>query len=457
MPAIVSIHPAGVKLELPKKAKRVAYIVSRFPAITETFILYEIIELQRRGFSVEVFSLLRQRESVMHREAEGLVKRTHYGRLFSVALLQANLFWLSRRPRAYLRAWWQALRGNRKSPKGLAHSIYVVAQAALFARWMVEKKIDHVHAHWATHPTLAAYLIRQLTGIRYSFTAHAHDIYIERPMLEEKIGDASFVVTISDYNRQLLGQLYGNIANEKTVTIRCGIDPEVFFPGSRPPRAKDQPLTIVCVASLRDYKGHPYLIEACSRLRREGIKFECLLIGEGEDRPAIESQIARAQLADSVKLLGQQSRDRVSQILSAADVMVLPSIVMPYGKKEGIPVALMEALAAELPVIATSISGIPELLEDGRTGLLVPQRDSAAIANALLRIYENPTFARRLGKAGREKVLREFNLERNVAALGELLSRDWDAEGQSVHSVAGAAPTRPGGGQTVHPTADRAR
>src|SRR5260370_2981501 len=195
MPGIVSMHPVGVKLELPKKAKRVAYIVSRFPAITETFILYEIIELQRRGFSVEVFSLLRQRESVMHREAEGLVKRTHYGRLFSVALLQANLFWLSRRPRAYLRAWWQALRGNRKSPKGLAHSIYVVAQAALFARWMGENEIDHVHADWATHPTLAAYLIRQLTGIRYSFTAHAHDIYIERPMLAENIADARFVAT----------------------------------------------------------------------------------------------------------------------------------------------------------------------------------------------------------------------------------------------------------------------
>lgn len=456
MPATVSIQPADLKLELPKRPKRVAYIVSRFPAITETFILYEIIELQRRGLSVEVFSLLRQRESVMHREAERLVERTHYGRLFSLALIRANLFWLLRRPRTYLRAWRHALRGNRKSPLGLAQTSYVVAQSALFARWMIGQNIDHVHAHWATHPTLAAYLIRQLTGIRYSFTAHAHDIYIERPMLEEKIGDASFVVTISDYNRQFLGQLYGKIASEKTVTIRCGVDPEVFFPRSRPPRAKDQPLTIVCVASLRDYKGHPYLIEACARLRREGIKFECLLIGEGEDRPAIESLIAQARLADSVKLLGQQSRDRVSQILSVADVMVLPSIVTNYGKKEGIPVALMEALAAELPVIATSISGIPELLEDGRTGLLVPERDSAAIAAALLRIYENPSFGRRLAKAGREKVLREFNLERNVAALGELLDRDWAAEGQSVHCVAGAASARPGG-QIAHPTADRAR
>src|SRR5260370_9026317 len=133
MPATVSIQPAGLKLELPKKAKKVAYIVSRFPAITETFILYEIIELQRRGTSVEVFSLLRHRESVMHREAEGLVRRTHYGRLFSIALIRANLYCLSSRPRPYLGAWWQALRGNRKSLPALAHAAFLVAPAALLA------------------------------------------------------------------------------------------------------------------------------------------------------------------------------------------------------------------------------------------------------------------------------------------------------------------------------------
>jgi colanic acid/amylovoran biosynthesis glycosyltransferase len=457
MPATLYIQSNHRNLEDPKSARTIAYIVSRFPAITETFILYEILELERRGINVEVFSLLRQREPVMHREAEELVKRAHYGRLLSPRLIEANLYWLLKRPRAYLGAWRRAVRGNRRTARSLAHAAYVVAQAALFARWMQRKRIEHVHAHWATHPTLAAYVIRRLTGLRYSFTAHAHDIYLERPMLEEKIRDASFVVTISDYNRQLLGRLYGKLASEKTVMIRCGVDPEVFLPRSRPPRAKDQPLAIVCVASLRDYKGHPYLLEACSHLRDRAIWFECLLIGEGEDRPAIEAQIARAQLSDSVKLLGQQPRDRVSEILSNADVMVLPSVVTPYGKKEGIPVALMEALAAELPVIATAISGIPELLEDGRTGLLVPERDARALANALVRLYENPTLGRRLAKAGREKVLREFNLQRNVAALGELLSRNWAAEVQPAHSIIAGSHPRPGGTQPAHPTADRAR
>ena len=458
MPATVYLHTSDRTREDPGPAKTIAYLVSRFPAITETFILYEIIELERRGINVEVFSLLRQREPIMHREAEALVKRAHYGHLLSTELVRANLYWLFKRPRAYLRSWWEAIRGNRRSIRALVHTLYVVSQAALFARWMDKNKIAHLHAHWATHPTLAAYVIRRLTGLRYSFTAHAHDIYLERSMLEEKIRDASFVVTISDYNRQLLGRLYGQLAIDKTVLIHCGVDPDVFLPRSRPTRAKDQPFTIVCVASLRDYKGHPYLLEACSRLRAQGTRFQCLLIGDGEDRPAIEAQIARAQLSDSVKLLGQQSRDRVSEILATSDVMVLPSVVTPYGKKEGIPVALMEALAVELPVVATAISGIPELLEDGRTGMLVPERNAEAIATALLQLHNNPELGKRLARAGREKVLREFNLQRNVAALGELLTRDWTVSQQSAQPIDGPTPhARAGGSHLAHSTAERAR
>jgi len=411
-----------------RPSKTLAYIVSRFPAITETFILYEIVELERRGINVEVFSLLRQREPVMHREARALVQRAHYGHLLSLDLLRSNVRWLLRNPRAYLSAWRDAIKGNWRSWSSLMRAVFVVAQAALFAELMQRKRIEHVHAHWATHPTLAAYVIRRLTGLRYSFTAHAHDIYVERSMLAEKIREASFVVTISEYNRQLLRRLYGKCAGEKTVIVRCGVDPTVFVPRQRPLRSDTQPLTIVCVASLRDYKGHPYLISACEQLKERGVPFRCLLIGDGEDRPAIEAQIARANLSEQVHLLGQQSRDRVSELLASADAMVLPSVVTPYGKKEGIPVALMEALATELPVVATAISGIPELLEDGRTGLLVPQRDARALADALIKLHENPGLARRLGKAGREKVLRDFNLQRNVGMLGELLYHDWSGD-----------------------------
>ncbi len=403
--------------------KTIAYLMSRFPKISETFILYEILELERLGLNIEVFPLIRQSEPVMHPEAKAVVARAHYSKVLSIAVLLAQLYWLRTRPRAYLATWWHALRGNWHSRKFLLRALAVVPQAAWFARQMQLLSVQHIHAHWATHPALAAYIANKLTNIPYSFTAHAHDIYVERPMLEEKIRQASFVVTISDYNRKLLQQLYGIAAADKVSVIHCGIDPAVFHQLAA--KTSSKTFTIVSVASLQDYKGIPYLIEACAHLKAEGIEFRCLLIGEGEDRPQIENQIARLGLDNEVVLLGHQPRSQVQHWLGQADVMVMSSIVTSSGKQEGIPVALMEALAMELPVVATAISGIPELINSEQTGLLVPERDGRALATALLRLYHSPSFGRQLGSAGRVKVLEEFNLLKNTESLFDLLTRDW--------------------------------
>jgi glycosyltransferase involved in cell wall biosynthesis len=322
--------------------------------------------------------------------------------------------------------------GNFRSKKFLLRALAVVPQAALFARQMEQLGIEHVHAHYATHPALAAYVVRQLAGIPYSFTAHAHDIYVNRTMLGEKIRAASFVVTISEYNRTLLADLYAE-SREKTVVIHCGVDPDVFRPAERtsPPRRRTGPFTLVCVASLQEYKGHPYLVEACALLRDRGIPFHCFLIGEGDDRQAIEAQISNLGLERQVQLLGRQPRNRVSRFVREADAMVLPSVVTSTNKQEGIPVALMEALAAERPVVASAISGIPELIEDGVTGLLAPERDAAALADAVERLYADPDLGARLGAAGREKVLRDFHLSRNAGRLHGLLNQDWSDDSAS--------------------------
>ena len=391
-------------------AKKVAYLMSRFPKTTETFILYEILEVERLGLHVEVFPLLRERDEVVHPGAEALIARAHYRRILSPEVLAAQIYWLGRRPGAYVRAWWRALRGNLGSRNFLARALMIVPLAAAFAREMQALGVAHVHAHWATHPALAAYVINLLAGLPYSITAHSHEIYVDRTMLEEKIRAASFVVTISEYNRRLLRELYGDAAAGKIAVIHCGVDPEVFRP--RPARQPDTRFTIVCVASLQAHKGHTFLIEACARLRDAGVPFRCLLVGEGEDRPKIEAQIARLGLAGHFALLGRQPRDRVSAIVAAADVMTLQSIMTPSGMSEGIPAA-------------SAIRGIPELVEDGVTGLLVPDQDATALATALLRIYQAPELGRQLGAAGRERVLREFAIQRNAAALHALLARDW--------------------------------
>jgi glycosyltransferase involved in cell wall biosynthesis len=402
--------------------RTVAYTMSRFPKISETFILYEIVELERLGLRVEVFPLIREHEEVAHPEAAALVERAHYTSLRSWELLSAQLYWLLRRPAAYLAAWRDALWGNRESPKFLSRALAVVPQAARFARQMRELGVEHLHAHYATHPALAAYVVRALAGIPYSFTIHAHDLYVERPMLAEKLRDAAFAVAISDFNRRLVAELYGPEAAAKTEVIHCGVDLEVFRPRPRRPRAG--PFTLICVASLQDYKGHPYLVDACARLRDAGLDFVCLCVGEGEDRPQIEARIAELGLGERVRLLGRQPRAEVSRLMAEADAMVLPSVVTASGKMEGIPVALMEALATELPAVATAISGVPELIRDGETGLLVPERDPAAIADAVLRLSASPDLGERLARNGRALVEREFDLRRNAAALRELLAHE---------------------------------
>jgi colanic acid/amylovoran biosynthesis glycosyltransferase len=182
--------------------KRIAYMMSRFPKISETFILYEMLALEQIGVKIEVFPLIQHREPKMHAEAASFVARAHYSKPFSLEIVQAHLSWMLRNPFTYWKCWIDVLWGNRASLKFLARSIIVMLQAGLFAKQMQAHGIEHIHAHWATHPTLAAFIIHQLTGIPYSFTAHAHDIFVERSMLEAKIRDAAFVITISQYNLQ---------------------------------------------------------------------------------------------------------------------------------------------------------------------------------------------------------------------------------------------------------------
>ena len=403
---------------------RVGYIMSAFPTVTETFILFEIIELERNGVRVEIFPLRSLGDETSHPEAAPLARRTHYADLASPATLAAQVHWLRREPRAYLRAWWRALRGNATSPGFLVRAMAVVPLAARFAREMQRLGVGHVHAHWATHPALTANVIHQLTGLPYSFTAHAHDIYIDRSMLEEKIRDASFVVTISDFNRAMLGDLYGPWAAAKTSVIRCGVDLTAFTP--RPPREHGSPFTVSCIAGLREKKGQIHLVDAIGILRSEGLDVRCLLVGDGELRGIIEARVAELGLQDLVILMGHRSRAQVSDTLKASDTMVLPSVTTDDGDMEGIPVALMEALATAVPVVASSLSGIPELVEDGRTGLLVPERDAAAIAAAIRRIHDDREGAARMAEAGRERVLAAYDLERNTGELRRLLT--WSFE-----------------------------
>jgi glycosyltransferase involved in cell wall biosynthesis len=409
--------------------------MSWFPAITETFILDEIRELRARGVEVEALPLFGGRGGEVHagwRELEG---STHYHRSLSWELWAAQLHWLRRRPRALVRAWGEALAATARSRKLLVRTPLVLLKGALLARRIEAMGIRHVHAHWATHPTLAAWLVRALTGIGYSFTAHAHDLYVDRAMLREKVEAARFVVTISEFNRRLLADACGPGAAGKVHVVRCGVDLDALAPASC--RAPEVP-TFVCVASLREYKGHAVLLDAVHLLRAGRRTVRVILVGDGELRAALAARVAREGLAEVVELRGALPHEQVPAILAGATAMVLPSVTARDGQMEGIPVALMEAMAWGVPVVSTRLSGIPELVSDGESGLLVPERDPVALAQAMERLAADPELRDRLAAGGRRAVADRFDRRANVARLAALFAAE---DGPSPR-----APSRPAAG-----------
>jgi colanic acid/amylovoran biosynthesis glycosyltransferase len=419
-----------------ERTGRIAYVVSWFPAITETFILEEVLELRARGVPVEVFPLFGSRGGDVHAAWSTLEPWTHFHANLSWELVAAQLHWLRRRPGTYLRAWTEALLRSAPSPKLLVRAPFVVAKAALLARRIETLGVEHVHAHWATHPTLAAWVIEALTGIGYSFTTHAHDLYVDNAMLREKVKGARFVVTISEFNRAFVADRCGECAAGKVHVVRCGVDLAAFAPRGR--RQVPVP-TFVCVAGLREYKGHDVLLDACRLLRDRGVDARLRLVGDGPLRRHLEARLAREGLRDRVELLGALPHERIPDALEGVTAMVLPSVRTRDGQMEGIPVALMEAMAAGVPVVSTRLSGIPELVEDGESGLLVPERDASALADALERLAGDAALGARLAESAQRIVRERFDRARNVAVLHWLLAARVASPADAAETAATAA------------------
>ncbi|MGB0387280.1 MAG: glycosyltransferase [Ardenticatenaceae bacterium] len=401
---------------------KIAYVMSRFPHLSETFILREMNELERYGCQIALYPLILQKQPVVHAEAERWIPRARYVPFFSGKVLAANGLAALRAPR-YAALWGQTLWENRSSSNFLVRALGLLPKAFEMARQMQEDEITHIHAHYATHPALMAWLIHRLTGISYSITVHAHDIFVCTTMLDTKLRDATFIAAISEYNREYLANLVGPWVRDKTHIIHCGVVPSSYQPSPLPAsRKKGERFEIINVGSLQPYKGHTYLIEACAILHQRGIPLRCRIIGGGEQE-SLKKMIDEAGLKGVVELLGPQPQQEVARLLGTAHCYVQPSIITPAGKMEGIPVAIMEALASGLPVVATSLSGIPELVRHGQTGYLVPPADSSQLADVLGQVYADPTRANQLAQAGRALVLKEFELSTNVERLSALFEQ----------------------------------
>lgn len=387
--------------------------MSRFPRLTETFVLYEILAAQALGIHVDVYPLLREGARVVHPEAHALMDNVTFTRFFSRQVLTGQLYWLRRAPGRYLGALWAVARGTWGSANFFFGGISIFPKVAHMARLMEADGVEHVHCHFANHPALAGLIIRRLTGITYSFTGHGSDIYVDRHMLCQKIEEAAFMIVVSEYGREVVLAECGEGAREKVHLVHCGVDTSLFTPGSE---AGSQELTIACIGRLAPWKGQRHLVDACKLLADRAVPFRCAIAGGAGDRDSLEARMSELGLGSRVSIVGWKTRPEVARLIDASDVVVAPSVPAD-GKLEGIPVTLMEAMACGKPVVASRVGGIPELVEHDRTGLLVPPGDPAALADALERLHSSPDLRRTLGRAGREKVLQDFDLRTNAAEV----------------------------------------
>lgn len=386
---------------------RFAIIVSRFPKFTETFILQELRGLETRGLDFELYSIIHESPEQLQPDAAALDARARYTSLRDRTTWAAQWWWLRHHPLRYLRTLVVALWISRRPLEALVRAPVVVMLAAAMARRMVAEGIERVHAHWATYPTLAAWTIRRLTGIPYSFTAHAHDIFIDFGGLPEKVTDADLVLTCTDFGRSRLLRA-APAAADRVVVVHHGVSLDRF--ALTPGRDRsDGGFRILCVASLEAYKGHRHLIEAVGLLVDRGIDARLVLIGEGEERPELEAQIAERGLGDRVELRGRRPAAEVREALVECDVFALASVQLPSGFMDGIPNVLVEALAVGRPVVASELPGIAELIEDGVTGLLARSGDPASLAEALERIHHDEGLVERIVAGGRARVEAEHD------------------------------------------------
>lgn len=406
----------------PRVRTAIAVLMTRFPRIDETFILREIVELERHGQPVLVVPILRGDTRVVHEEAKPWVKRALYTPFLSPAILRSNLAVFLRDPLRYLRLLFGLIAATLIRPSTLMRTLALFPKSVHLSVVLTKRGIKHVHAHFASHATTAAYIIASLSDITYSFTVHGPDVFVHRVLLREKIAKAKFIRAISTFNKAFLCGLYPVLTDGKIEVVHTGVNPDVYAEGEVEPR-EDSRVRLLSVAALTAHRGFPFVIDACARLAKEGLDVECRIVGSGPLLETTQQWIAQHGLADRVFLLGARPQHEVAQFMRETDIFLLPSIIATDGQMDGIPLSLMEAMAAGKPVVASSISGIPELVTNEVSGILVDAAYAGRLADAVRRLAGDPQLRERLGRAGQLKVRRDFDIRRTAELLVALFDR----------------------------------
>jgi glycosyltransferase involved in cell wall biosynthesis len=406
--------------------QRMAYLVKTFPRLSETFILNEILGVEELGLELEIFSLrkLPPANEPVHPDVAKVKAPVRYIPSLIwplwppglVLLLFSHLALLFAAPLRYFAA------ARLHFSSGNSPRLKDFLQAGYLGRALLKGKFTHLHAHFANLPTTVAEIVKHLTGIGYSFTGHAKDVYLTPPSeLARKIKKAKYVLTCTAANQSYLAQL----ANQGTPVRLAyhGIDVNRFRAfrfGDATPN-NEVPL-ILSVARLCEKKGLEFLLEACHSLVERGVAFQCRIVGYGPLQDKLQKMIARLALQDRVSLLGKMTQDQLAELYPRADLFVLPCLVLDNGDRDGIPNVLFEAMVCGVPVISTDVAGVCELIEHQRNGLLVEQRNARALADAMELLIGSPDLRKYLARQGRETVLGNFTRESSARNVYNILS-----------------------------------
>jgi len=430
-------------------SKVIGVLLKGYPRLSETFIVNEILLLEQLGFNLHIFALRNPGEDKVHDSVKRVRAQVTYipdyfWPYFGV-FIKANVKLFFNRPRVYWRAFrfaaWRSLRQWSSSTiKRFSQAAYLVQRCMVaeqetangatppHGREHEERvRVAHLYAHFSHGPTTVAYFAAWLTGLQYSFSAHAKDIYLqEHDFLREKIRRAFFVTTCTEYNKNYLKE----VAGTEAPVFRCyhGLDVDLFsvpvkLAGELPPR-------ILSIGRFVPKKGFPILIRALHLLQQQGQVFHCDLIGGGELKEELKALAVELGLQACVHVHGAMAHHELFDYFRRADMFALACEVQNDGDRDGIPNVIVEAMAMGLPVVSTNISGIPECVEDGVTGILVAEKDPSAFAAGMASLIQNPQRGRQMGRAGRMKVEKDYDSLRNVERIGKALRQALENRGQ---------------------------
>lgn len=408
---------------------KIAFIFSQFPSYDETFILREIKALKKAGLNFLIFSLKKCKDKIIQEDAKEFIKDTLYIPFISGKVILACIHFMVFYPIRFWKTFFYVVKGNLKSFDFLIKTLALFPKSVLFAYKMKKLRIKHLHGQWATHPTTIAVIVSRLSGIPFSFTGHAHDIYVDTTMLPEKIKEAEFVTTCTQNNKEYLLKIIKGYSlatdikktEDKIVVSYHGVDISRFKRANELENGRDgKKFKILSVGSLLECKGFDVLIDACKILKDKEVDFECVIAGGGPLEKRLKAQVANCGLRDYVKFTGYVTQDKLLPYYKRFDVFALP---VKLDIHWGIPNVLLEAMASSMPVITTGLPSVPELIKNGKTGFIISEKNPNALAELLINLYQDRRLKEDICRAGFEVIKEKFDIVKNSKSLTDLFSK----------------------------------